>query len=326
MNEPENQLQENYFHTESLNNEDLFIPPKPIPPESKSTIRKSLISIALFIAIFYLVFKFDLLMILILAGIILIHELGHYLAMKIFNYKDLSIFFVPLIGAYASGSKDQVSQRQKVLILLAGPVPGIIIGMVLSYFGFRYDQMLLAKTANIFIVLNLFNLIPVYPLDGGQLLKTMFFNQNHVLQMIFMVISILLLAGWAIYKQSWYFLLIPALLVGQMMAQIRIHKSRKELKEKGLNLDKTYDDLTDREYWDIRETVIFNNKLFEDDLKSGKYEISPREGQILGQVKNVIYKEPVRDLGIIGKINTLIFWLLCFIIPVLIYLFRFIQR
>ena len=61
----------------------------------------------------------------------MIHELGHFFAMKYFHYKDLGIFFIPLLGAYVSGSKREVSQKQSAIILLAGPLPGIIIGIAL---------------------------------------------------------------------------------------------------------------------------------------------------------------------------------------------------
>ena len=325
MNDIENYRQENHGGFDAVVTDGNSVPPKPIAAETKNSLRKSLISMLLFVIVFYLVFKFDLLMIFILAGIILIHEMGHYLAMKVFNYKDLSVFFVPLIGAYASGTKDQVSQKQKVIILLAGPVPGIIIGILLFYLGMYYNIGLLLKTANIFIFLNLFNLVPVYPLDGGQLLKTMFFSRNNIFQMFFMILSILLLAAWAIYRETFSFLLIPALLVGQLVGMVRLQRTRNELKERGFNLDKTYDELSDADYWDIREAVLSNNKLFAEDAISGKYEISPREGQILTQVKNVIYKEPVQDLKILGKIVTTVTWILCFVLPVVLILFRLFQ-
>src|SRR5204862_6893196 len=85
-----------------------------------------------YIVLGYYVFKtFN---ILILSNLILIiHEMRHFLAMKAFRYKDLGIFFIPLLGAYVSGSKREVSQLQSAIILLAVPLPGIIFG-ILFYF------------------------------------------------------------------------------------------------------------------------------------------------------------------------------------------------
>jgi Zn-dependent protease len=38
--------------------------------------------------------------------VLLIHELGHFLAMKAFGYKNLNIIFTPPFGAVATGTKE----------------------------------------------------------------------------------------------------------------------------------------------------------------------------------------------------------------------------
>jgi len=50
--------------------------------------------------------------------------------MKAFNYSNVKLFVVPLLGAYVSGKKATISQRQMSIIILAGPIPGLIIGFV----------------------------------------------------------------------------------------------------------------------------------------------------------------------------------------------------
>src|ERR1035437_97005 len=72
-------------------------PEKPLEEQKQQPIYRSLMSMALFIAAFYFIFRWDFTYILVLAGVVLIHEIGHYLAMRIFKYNDLSIFFVPLV-------------------------------------------------------------------------------------------------------------------------------------------------------------------------------------------------------------------------------------
>src|SRR5262245_55373702 len=113
--------------------ETLSIPPKPSPEEPKSvaSIRlRSATSLALYLLLGYYIFhSFEWL--LLITAIVVFHELGHFFAMKAFRYKDLGIFFIPLLGAYVSGSKREVSQRESAIILLAGPLPGIIVGAVL---------------------------------------------------------------------------------------------------------------------------------------------------------------------------------------------------
>src|SRR5215831_939017 len=107
-------------------------PPKPELENKKGNAWiRSAVSLALYLLIGYYFFSANWALLLILTGIVIFHELGHFLAMKLYHYKELGIFFIPLLGAYASGTKREVSQKQSAVILLAGPLPGIIVGIIL---------------------------------------------------------------------------------------------------------------------------------------------------------------------------------------------------
>src|SRR5687767_1046245 len=105
-------------------------PPKYQKEEKTSNIwLRSFVSLALYLILGYYVFPSYTILLLITA-IVIFHELGHFFAMKYFRYSDLGIFFIPLLGAYVSGTKREVSQKQSAIILLAGPLPGIILGII----------------------------------------------------------------------------------------------------------------------------------------------------------------------------------------------------
>ena len=74
--------------------------------------------------------RFDWLFSVVLVAVLLLHELGHLVAMRWAGYRDLKIFFIPFIGAMVSGREQQATAGQKMLVLLAGPVPGIVLGWV----------------------------------------------------------------------------------------------------------------------------------------------------------------------------------------------------
>src|SRR6185369_5484379 len=147
-------------------------PPKFEKKEARSNIwLRSIISLALYLILGYYIFPSYKILLLITA-VVIFHEMGHFLAMKWFRYKDLGIFFIPLLGAYVSGTKREVSQKQSAIILLAGPLPGIILGILL----FLVDRngndhyfldISFSRISFLLIILNLINLFPVYPLDGG---------------------------------------------------------------------------------------------------------------------------------------------------------------
>src|SRR4030095_4742972 len=111
-------------------------PPKPELENKKGNVWiRSVTSLALYLIIGYYFFNHffnaNWAWLLILTAVVVFHELGHFLAMKAFHYKELGIFFIPLLGAYVSGTKREVSQKQSAIILLAGPLPGIIVGLAL---------------------------------------------------------------------------------------------------------------------------------------------------------------------------------------------------
>jgi len=293
-------------------------PPKPIEENKKPSIQRSLISLGIFIGLFYLVFQWEISYILILAGVILIHELGHYIAMRSFNYKDLGIFFIPLVGAIATGTKEIISQKQNVIILLAGPLPGVIVGVFLFYFGWKMDSEFILRTAYIFIFLNLFNLLPVMPLDGGRVLKTMFFENNEIIGKVFIIISMILLTGYALYSESYFLLVIPFFMISQLSARSQVNKVKKAVAEKGIDLDQTYQELSDESYWRIRDEIGIHMKFFDRLITHGKYELTANENKIISQVKAIIQKRPIKDLHLPGKVLITLLWILTFAVPILL--------
>src|SRR5258706_8857864 len=100
------------------------------PEQSANIWLRSFFSLALYLILGYYIFH-SFKMLLMITAIVMFHELGHFFAMKFFKYKDLGIFFIPLLGAYVSGTKREVSQKESAIILLAGPLPGIIVGIIM---------------------------------------------------------------------------------------------------------------------------------------------------------------------------------------------------
>jgi stage IV sporulation protein FB len=300
--------------TDAISEHDSY-PPKPTVDEQKNSITKSFTSLLLFVVAFYLIFHWDLKYIFILIGVLLLHEFGHYIAMRIFKYNELNIFFIPLIGAFASGTKNTISQKQEAIILLSGPLPGVILGTILYSYGLQINSNDLIRIADILVVINLFNLLPVMPLDGGRLVKNLFFESNNVINTIFLSISIVALSYFAIYTQSYFLLIIPFLLLGQLANQGKIKKIRNNLTGQGIELDKSYDELTNQEYWLIRDEIGTNINLYKKDIEPKKYVISNKENRIINQVKAIIHKQPIKDIQIGGKIFIVLIWICIFYIP-----------
>lgn len=91
-----------------------------------------IITIALFFGSGFIYHSVENIFIIIL--VLLIHEAGHLIAMRMYGYKDVKMFFIPFIGAAVSGRNENVSSSKKAKISLAGPIPGLILVIVISVF------------------------------------------------------------------------------------------------------------------------------------------------------------------------------------------------
>lgn len=147
----------------------------------------------------------------ILLVVVLFHELGHYLAMRLCGFADTTIFFLPFLGAATTGRKDDTSASEEMIVLLAGPLPGLLLGLLGSALPGPHspDLDLLIGTA---IVLNALNLLPIYPFDGGRIVHLLLFGRSVISDVVFQLLGagLLLLAAWG---AGTGLMLIPAALI-----------------------------------------------------------------------------------------------------------------
>jgi Zn-dependent protease len=133
-----------------------------------------------------------------LIGVLLFHELGHFAGMRLFDYQDVRMFFIPLFGAAVAGRNRSVEGYKEAIVILAGPLPGILLGAVLGVAAVVYESELLYSAATLLLIINGFNLLPFLPLDGGRLLHLVLFSRQAWLEAVFRIITggLLALCGW----------------------------------------------------------------------------------------------------------------------------------
>lgn len=302
-------------------------PPKFQKPEEQpgNIWLRSVASLALYLILGYYIFhSFE--MLLLITAIVVFHELGHFFAMKFYRYKDLGIFFIPLLGAYVSGNKREVSQKESAVILLAGPLPGIIVGIVM-YLLYQHNTSFYIGSLSFYtislslIFLNLINLFPVYPLDGGQLLNRVFLDEESWLSKVFVFLSIGALTWFALYgmDRPFYPLLIfPAMMLFRMFGDNKLSAVEKKIEAEGFNLDRNYDELPDEDYWKIRNILIQEHSAFKDVATAPPFEYSVKEEKIMTTIQNLFHRHLIQDVSIVGKIFILLVWLAAIASPWLI--------
>jgi Zn-dependent protease len=170
-------------------------------PEQKTWVQAAvLLVVSLFVFSTWGLFSFDLPELLLLVGVLLLHETGHYLGMRLFDYQDVRMFFIPFFGAAVSGRSTKVVGYQEAIVILLGPLPGIALGLGVGVAGLNYDNELLRSAARMLLFINGFNLLPFLPLDGGRLLHLVLFSRQRHLEALFRFVTGVLLAlcGWGL--------------------------------------------------------------------------------------------------------------------------------
>lgn len=289
-------------------------PPKPVLTEKKSnTLTRSLISLFVYALLFYFVFEQNIAYIAAILVVIIIHESGHFLFMKIFNYSNVKIFIIPLLGAFTSGKKQEVSQWQLCVIILAGPVPGIIIGSVIYFLNRDLQNDTLKMLGNSFLFINLLNCLPFYPLDGGRLIEALFFRQNYVIRLVFGIISIICLS--LLFFYSPIMLIVPVLIALELYNESKHQKIREYLKQEKINHHVDYNNLPDKDYWLIRDCLLFSFPKKYIGLTPGNYQYSPAEPLLIQHINSVLQIKLNYDLSVIKQVVILIFYLAVFLLP-----------
>jgi len=296
-------------------------PPKYQKEEQPANIwLRSITSLALYLILGYYIFP-SYIMLLLITAIVIFHELGHFFAMKYYRYNDLGIFFIPLLGAYVSGTKREVSQKQSAIIILAGPLPGIILGIIFHLIdrndpdGYYLFDISLSRIALLLILLNIINLLPIYPLDGGQLLNRVFLDEESILSKVFIFLSAALMC-WIAWKLNFYVLFIfPALILLRLRPDRNMDKTEKRIEREGINADTSYEDLPDEDYWKMRNVLIEEHASFRDIPTGPPYEYSPREEKIMHTIQALLHRHVIQDISLAGKILIFLFWIAALAAP-----------
>jgi Zn-dependent protease len=112
------------------------------------------------------------------------HEYGHIKAMKYFGMKTKGIYLIPFVGGLAISDEKLNTRWQDIVISIMGPFFGLILSVACLIGYWITDIEILAGLAAFNALLNLFNLLPVLPLDGGHILKSIAFSINSKLGLV----------------------------------------------------------------------------------------------------------------------------------------------
>lgn len=163
--------------------------------------------------------------------VLIVHEMGHYIGMKMFGYKNVKMFFIPMLGAAVSGHSRNTASWKKALVTLMGPLPGILISLVLFVVFLITGSEICYKVGMMFLFINLLNLLPIFPLDGGRFLHEVLFSRNRYIEMVVNIITAGVLLIAAVATKSWFLGLLGFINIGGLTAKFKLAGKCREMKE-----------------------------------------------------------------------------------------------
>lgn len=100
--------------------------------------------------------------------LLFVHEMGHSIAAKWFGLKVSAPVFIPFLGAQILLKEMPKNAWVESMVGYGGPLLGTIGGLVAYMIGLYTGSPLFFALASSAFFLNLFNLVPIIPLDGGR--------------------------------------------------------------------------------------------------------------------------------------------------------------
>lgn len=150
------------------------------------------------------IFTWEFALILLLA--IVIHEYGHLNAMKNIGIKTKGIYLIPFFGGAAVASESFKNYKNESYVAIMGPLYGLftLIPFIVAYY--LTNNVLFIGLVSFIALLNLFNLLPINPLDGGRIIKSIAFSMNTNFGIIIIFLG-MILATFIVWKFEIYLLL-----------------------------------------------------------------------------------------------------------------------
>jgi Zn-dependent protease len=109
---------------------------------------------------------------------IYVHEMGHVFVLSRYGIRAGAPLFVPGLGAVIMARQVITDPRQDARVGLAGPVWGLGTALAFLGAGLALEFPLLLAIAKLGALINLFNLLPVWSLDGGRAFRSLTKSQR----------------------------------------------------------------------------------------------------------------------------------------------------
>lgn len=218
-------------------------------------------------------------------SIIIVHELGHLTVAHFFKWRTGKITIYPFGGCCKFDEEINKPLKEELIILITGPLTQIIFCLIVGYLsqkGFMtYRNYSIFKTYN--YTLLFFNLLPIYPLDGGRILNiiTSYFIPYKKSNKLIILISIITIIVFLFLYKNLNFTMMGILISAEIILYLqrqdylynRMLLERYMIKHnfKNLKIIKNKNNM----YKDKRHIILYKNKyITEKDYLKERFKVN----------------------------------------------------
>jgi Zn-dependent protease len=159
-----------------------------------------------------------------------VHEYGHIHAMRRTGMKVRGLYFVPFLGAMAVTEDAFTSRRQQAYVALNGPLWGSALALVPFGLWAWTGDPTCGAVAAWWALINLFNLLPIAPLDGGRVLHAFAHSYSSSLGMALSVLGLVGAVALATYVGFSLIWLVAALGAMELAAESQVRTGVRALR------------------------------------------------------------------------------------------------
>lgn len=141
------------------------------------------------------------------------HEMGHYVAAR---HRGLDVgapAFIPFVGAWIALKDQPIDVETEAYVAISGPLVGTAAALAVYLWARSADSGLLLAISYSGLFLNLFNLLPISPLDGGRV--------TAVLSPRIWLLGAPILLALMLYRPSPMLIIVVILAAPQLMSALR---------------------------------------------------------------------------------------------------------
>ncbi len=126
----------------------------------------------------------------VIGGVLLVDDVARWVGMRVLGYSDVDLLVFPFFRKAVPAEGSRVEQWRRGVVILLGPLPGLLVVFVLALFSRGVPSPELRQALFVATFVNAVGLIPLSSFDGGRLLNVVLFSRSRWIELGFSLLTV----------------------------------------------------------------------------------------------------------------------------------------